>query len=548
MPARTPAPAPRAHLCARATAGLWRNPLILVSLALLAAAWIVPAARSEQADLTLMSISGTAPGLLVAAVVFAVGAMTATRARRSGVEEVEGALPAPDAARGLAALCAVGSVALAVAGLDALRLLLHRSPSAVGTILWWEVAACGLIVAAAGALGHMLAGLTRSLPVALVVLFALVVLGFLGYVVLPGLGPWIAGSGYRALSAPPLPAQALGRPLAGRAAWLACVCLACTWLILLRPPRLPRTGALPTACAVALTLAVGAGALTADLTRAVPAQVATRERIQDSPGSYHECAEVAGTRYCTLPGYSARVGTWSRIVDGVVSRTPEASRTALAIEQRLHAPAQETGGSPGSPSDSGGDAAQSILTGPDARPQDGSGPVVVPVSTRWAAPGDSGSINQAEVALLALRVASTQVTGSPAAQGPAGSPGRMGPLSGLCGARGALALYLAQSASPASEAAFAALAAHSTGADTVMVRDPDTGSGLVIGPEESALAASMRERREQTGSTHDMDAALAAHWQTLTDPATTTAQAAGILGLPVPGASTATGLCPSGGS
>lgn len=239
----------------------------------------------------------------------------------------------------------------------------------------------------------------------------------------------------------------------------------------------------------------------------------------------------------TLPGYRARVGAWSQIVDGVVSRAPEASRTALTVEQRLEVAAQGAGGSPDAPQDSG--AAQSTLTGPDAQPQAGSGPVVVPVSTRWAAPEDSESVNQKEVALLALRVASTQVTGSPTAQGP---------LSSICGARGALALYLAQSASPASEAAFAALAAHSTDDDVVIVRDPDSGAGLSIGPEETALAAAMRERRGQAGSAQDMDAAVAAHWQTLTDPATTTAQAAEILGLPAPEPSPSTGLCPSGGS
>ena len=80
-----------------------------------------------------------------------------------------------------------------------------------------------------------------------------------------------------------------------------------------------------------------------------------------------------------------------------------------------------------------------------------------------------------------------------------------------------------------------------------MVRDPDSGAGLSIGREETALAAAMRERLGEAGSALDMDAAVATHWQTLTDPVTTTAQAAEILGLPAPEPNPTTRLC-SGGS
>lgn len=496
--------APFALRCLRLT---WTSPLLLAGLVIVIVVWIPAARGAEGTDLVAASVEGQHLILLVCAVAYLAQALVASRPRRYGTEELEWSSPVPQWARAALNTGALVSYGCAIAVIAALRLvLLSQSDTAVGVAVWWEVLCSGITVVLAGLVGYLVGSRSNGLVVPLAMMAGISVAGFIGYLLVPWLGPWLFGSTPNPFFVPPLPAQALGRESWGRAAWLLAGCTACyLWLVAHRSGRRLPAGRI---IASLIVLTVGATCLFVDQHTNVSGQLAYREDLRLHPGRYQECTTQGRITFCALPGFSNRVPKWRQIVDDVSALLPAShGSTAFTVAQYVPDWSDDDGLSLPVPADSW--TAQAPTNTP-----------IVPVSTRWVADG-SGDFGVNAVAAFSIDVAYTSITGETSLRSGEDPDSRV-----LCGSQGAVVLYLARNANAETREAFDILAAH-TGGGVWAFSSLNSADSVSIGMTASLLAEQMDSDPAGT------QAALTEHWEVLTAPETTASEAAQILGLSV---------------
>jgi len=478
---------------------LLRSPLVLAGFAfgflpgLGTGVW-VPELRSASADSAFMC-------LMLAAATLVAANLAALRSRRHGTDELVATTPAPPAVRtGAHLLSVVGPVVLAVvvvvAGLanDVIRRDAYGRPDLA------ELAVGPLLVAGAGALGVLLA---RWVPSALVAPVACVAIAAFELFMNSSslfhrgwrwLGFWVQ-SGESELM-PPRPARWHLVYLVGLVSLASIGALARHGL---RRPMVVAGSA-----ALAVTVVAAAVQM-----RPVSQETwVARNALLSDPERAQVCEERAGVRYCAFPADQPLLARWAGVVAGVRAHVPAAAwPDEMAVTQRI------------TPGDLQYTPQELRRVLPDLPPSGTPLPDGGDVH-----PGSNWTTDGATALSLGLGVAS-RVVGLPLAP-PAPST--------LCDAAGqgraVVALWLGAQAGPDARGFL-----RTVGRPDVVRLE---GRPYLVQVEDSvqkSVAWGMAEvdhaRALLTRPAPDVAASLALHWDRLTDSATTTAQAAALLGL-----------------
>ncbi|WP_406437445.1 ABC transporter permease [Streptomyces sp. NBC_00631] len=404
--------------------------------------------------------------------------------RRRSLEEQFGVLAMAPARRTLAHALSVVPFALGVAlvvGVQFARAALR--PGAVGHGSVFELAVAPLAVLLAGAVGVLLA---RVLPHPAAPLLLLLVIGF-GTSLLPGgsgthgvdwLWPAVLENG-----GTPVPGELLGRP----AGWHALYLLGLTVLVVCVAMWVAggRARVLKAAAAVALAAAVaGAAGQTPGDSAGLQA---ARKAEADHPAKFQTCVERAGSRYCAYPDWEGWTVDWAAVVHRVRSEAGgDAATTRLTVRQRI----QEI---------------TDLTT--DATLPTSSTPGTVTVGTQWG-----GN----RVPEFAVGVARVLVAGSEHAS------------EDMCDARVVTTMWLALATDPTPTATFRHLRIDDSLKGSAAVLTPDGGSMSVSAQQTQVVRELLREPHDTVASR------VRSHWQQLTSPDTTTAEAARLLGVKAP--------------
>jgi hypothetical protein len=280
----------------------------------------------------------------------------------------------------------------------------------------------------------------------------------------------------------PVPSDLLGRPAAWHALYVAglCVLVVCAALLLSGG----RTRAVRTATALALT-AVTVGVI-GQIPRDTAALEAARRTASTTPQKVQSCTTHGRSTYCSFPEWNGVRDDWARVVDRVQSAAGgSAAGTRLTVRQRIDT--------------SGGVEVDTSLT---PSPQ----PAEVTVGTRWG-----GN----RVPEFAVGVASVLVAGSEDA------------AQTLCDARPVTIMWLVLGTDPTPLSTF----------KDVRLDDSTTGSGLVLAPTNGLSLTEQQTtvvRELLARPRAEISARVKAHWTELTSSKTSTAEAAKLLGVPVP--------------
>ncbi|MCX4763162.1 ABC transporter permease [Streptomyces sp. NBC_01275] len=358
-------------------------------------------------------------------------------------------------------------------------------PGAIGHGSFGELALGPLSILASGVLGVLLARLAPSPLAAMVFVVAgyLLVITASASVDEGGWAGWLSPTIFGAdTNGDPVPSDLIGRPAAWHALYVAalCVLLACAALLLSGG----RNRAVKTAGALALAATV-AGAI-GQYPRDASALDAARRTASETPQKVQSCTTYDGSTYCSFPEWSVVRSDWADVVDRVQSLAGGAAAKApLTVRQRVDL--------------SGGIESDSTLAS-SATPQE------VTVGTRWG-----GN----RVPEFAVGVASVVVMGTEAAALDA------------CDARNVTTMWLALGADPTPLQTF----------KNLRLDDSTEGSGVVLAPTNplsltARQTAVVRELLDRPRA--DVTARVKAHWTELTSANTTTAEAAKLLGVPVP--------------
>lgn len=472
--------------------------------------------------------------------------LAAGRSRRDGMEQLYGSYPATPATRsGALLLSAAGPVLLTAVLIAAGSAWISFQP-VVGQPRWWVLAAGLLVVAVGSVLGTAL-GTWQPHPMA--GLLAVLVLGLaevdlsLSYtnpLHLSGGAEWQfpwANPGEVLTSLPglivPYPPLAHLAELAGLIVLAAAVAL---W----RLAASRRGLAAVTAAALAVTVWAGwdqAGGVPAGTQAAIAAGIT-------SPAGVQQCQSLQGVRYCYYPAFAPLARQWAAPVNGVLARVPAADRQGLTVRQvwdtnpflaPLVAPENVTQLF----RCAGCVAGRRVISFQTALAADpglvpGSGPRPVYTDADW---GTGTALGAAQ---LGLAVSTAEwATGLPTT-GPDVPLSRLFPCISAGQARGAIAAWLAAGATPRAHAEFSRQTAP---ADTVVTpvgrstvatvllsgSGPFLLTGLLATAQQIALAKAMLA----LPAAH-VEQVLAASWQSWMQPATTTAQLAAALGIPLP--------------
>ncbi|MFF4661119.1 ABC transporter permease [Streptomyces sp. NPDC001381] len=359
-------------------------------------------------------------------------------------------------------------------------------PGAIGHGSLGELAVAPLMVLLAGVLGVLLA---RALPSGFVpILF--VVAFYLATVVLSTLadeGTWWGWLSPIVLTAEtggdPVPSDLLGRPAGWHALYMLGLCAVGTCGALLLSGGRTRAVKAATALALAITAAGVIGQVPHDTAGLAEA----RRTASETPEKVQSCKEYDGSTYCSFPEWTGVRDDWAAVVGRVRSLAGgTAADTALTVSQRID-------------TSSGVEA--------DAYLEPYSTPGRVTVGTRWG-----GN----RIPEFAVGVATVLVAGREDAT-----------VEDMCDARPVAIMWLALGGGPTPMDTF----------QHVRLDDSTTGSGIVLAPTDSLQLTAhqtdvVRELLQRPRA--EAAARVKAHWTELTSAATTTAQAAKLLGVPVP--------------
>jgi hypothetical protein len=438
--------------------------------------------------------------LLLGAAALIAGNLAVLRAHRDGTTNLGQVLILPAPARTLAHLLAVVPVAVlgGVLILARVAVLAVFTPAA-GHPNPYELAIGPATVLVLGALGVLLGRLTRS-PIAapltlLALLASLVVLPLLAQ---GGRAQWlqpVVAQGDPTFPAP-VPAALMARPAAAHVAYLlglaGLFAVAAVW----RAGAGRRRAAVAGLVAVALTVAGGVQQAQSPSR----ATLAARDAAMNHPSQHQTCRRLDGVSYCAFDGFAGWIPAWNTVVQAVLARVPSSARPpTLTVRQRIVVLGPDGGVDPGA-----------VAAAWRADDRAAGTPDAVTASTRW---GDS----QSAVSLAAL-VADAVVGG--------------GTGTVACGGAGVLVAWLAGQASTQTRTGLRLLAAHLHGDPRVVSFGEVGGPGVDVPQAELDVAMAALARPAA-----DIAARVQTSWATLTDPATTVAQAAQILGLPAPSAS-----------
>lgn len=479
---------------------LLRSPLVLAGLAfallpgLGSGVW-VPELRASSADSAFMC-------LMLAAGTLGASNLATLRSRRHGTEELLGTTPAPPTVRTGAHLLSVAGpvvIAMVVVAVSLASDLLRRQ--AYGRPDLAELAVGPLLVAGAGALGVLLARWVPSAlvaPVACVAIAAFELFMNSSALVATGwrwLGFWLQAGDIDLM--PPRPARWHLVYLGGLIALAAVGALARHGL----GRRIVVAGS--------VTLAVTAVAAAAQMRPVSSETWAARNALLTNPEAGQVCEELDGVRYCAFPADGPLMARWAEVVSGVRRNLPPAAWPAgLAVTQRF---------TPGdlqyTPQ-----TLREMLPDLPARgtplPDDGD-----------VHPGSNWTTDGATALSLGLGVAS-RVVGLPLVP-PA--PATLCDAAGQ--ARAVVALWLGARATPDAASALRRAAPPDVvdleGRPYLVQVETSVQQAVAWGAVEVRHARALLTRPVPEVAT-----ALARHWDRLTDPATTTAEGATLLGLP----------------
>ena len=462
--------------------------------------------------------------VLAAATLLATNA-AALRSRRRATDELLASMPTPPRVRTLASLCSVAGV-VALAGLLGGAFLLWRlAADPVTAPDPFELLTGPALVALGGCLGVALARWAPSVTVAPVVVVGLAALEFSVNLLIGGseyggrvkwLAPFVGQHG--------VARELLIRPTGWHLAYLVALVAVLGCVALLRHPATRPTIATAGSAVLVLLLAGGAQLRPLD-----PAQDPNALAAELTAAAAQDCEQRDDVTYCALPGYEPWVDRWAATVEPVLARLPERARPRpLTVRQDFLGTRLE------SLADHGGPGTAAEPTHSEVRPG------------LWRGRNAGEGAYQFG---LALGVAALAVGLSPdGALSPADAlPGQVGEGLQACTpagqARSVVALWLAGQTSersaeylrneverqggttapatgtPAPEIYFARPAAHPIGA-------------LNFGGWEAAVAVQLlRQAPDHIAGLVDR------HWDTLSDPATTTDEALALLGAdyPAPG-------------
>ncbi|MEU1178036.1 ABC transporter permease [Streptomyces sp. NPDC005820] len=361
-------------------------------------------------------------------------------------------------------------------------------PGAIGHGSLGELAVGPLTVLLAGIVGVLLARVLPSsfAPILFVIAFYLVMV-VASELATQGKGwawQWLSPITLNSLpSGEPVPSDLLGRPAGWHALYLLglCAAVACAGLLLTGG----RTRAVKAATALALATTV------AGVIGQVPHTAAletARKVASETPLKVQSCTKDDGSTYCSFPEWNGTRDDWSGVVRRVRSLAGgTASTRPLTIRQRIDV--------------TGGVEQDTSLTALST-------PGEVTVGTHWG-----GN----RVPEFAVGVATVLVTGTEEAT-----------TEELCDeARAVTIMWLALGADPTPLATF----------QDVRLNDSIEGSDVILAPTNGFVlsAAQTKVVRELLDRPRaEITERVKTHWTELTSPSTTTAQAAKLLGVPVP--------------
>ena len=405
--------------------------------------------------------------------------------RRRGVEEQFSVLVMSPPRRTLAHLLSVVPFAAGVAlvvgvqfGWAALR------PGAVGHGSLAELAVAPLTVLLSGAVGVLLARVLpyAATPVLFVVALAVVVT-LLGGVTggahgVQWLWPTVQENG-----GTPVPGELLGRPAGWHALYLAGLTVLAASVAMAVAGGRTRTLQVVAAVALAATVA-GVIGQTPGTTALLQAQ---RKAEADHPAKFQTCVERDGSRYCAYPDWTGWTADWAGTVRRVRAEAGGAAATTrLTVRQRIEEITDLT----------------TDATLPTSSARD-----TVTVGTQWG-----GN----RVSEFAVGVARVLVAGSER------------DAESMCDARVVTTMWLALATDPAPADTFRHLRIDDSLSGPASVRTPDGGSMGVTAQQTQVVRELLREPHDEIA------ARVKSHWPELTSAATTTAEAARLLGVKVP--------------
>ncbi|MHC5905896.1 ABC transporter permease [Streptomyces sp. S6] len=520
VPLAIPGPAAGVRALARTEARrLLEHPALLGSLALCLGLWIYTTAVSGSTDYPVLHDEDRylqSQLLVLAAGTFLAMHLAVLRPAREDTDAWFQALVLQPWQRAAAHLLAViPAVVLTTVLVGARMLWLSLLPGAVGSPSPGELAAGPASVLLAGTLAVLIGTITTSVAA------GPIVLGLVGIAtVVAGLAPfsgwrWWGPVALEDSSHSSLPSGLLYRPAGRHLLYLLLLAAAVAVAAVLRSGL--RTRAVHVTFALALAGAVTAGAVQS---RPTPNSVtAAREHALKSPADEQRCVHQGQFTYCAYPEFVDRHRQWSKVVEGVLRRAPERLRAEkYAVRQHVGSFTKSTGLSRVQiPLDSWAEDDRRAGT-----------PGAVVVGTDWGNGSDSG--DDATIG-LAVAFAERLVEGNAPEDsgtrqgGPVGGAGSM-----VCGSRGVVMLWLA------------AQATRETGSALRSQLDRSFGGLVHFG--NLTMIRTRRADAETALRLLDQPAAqvgnkVSRHWDELTAPDTTSAQAARLLGVHAPATSDA---------
>jgi hypothetical protein len=381
---------------------LLRHPAVLVATALVLLIWVI-SARSESGRFPVLFYSAFEIQLQL--VPLAVGAMLGgnlamLRSYRHGAEVFYGVAPLPAWRRTLAHLLSVLSLA-AVVGLVAVARIvqLAAESGAVGRPDPRELAVAPVLVAFFGALGVLLARLTRSTAI-VPLLLAFVTLSWMFGALspIPSGARWLSPlppSGFAGVDQPQ-PSNLLDRPAGPHLIYLIALVIVLGSVAILSAgaPRLPVVATTAVALLVSgVTAGMQVGGPSGDV-------VARRTAAMNAPAATQRCEHRDAVTYCAFPDFLPRVKQWDRVVTDVRRQVPaQLANQPFVVRQRVLTASGVT-------VIGGGALVEMYAVNHDWAADDerAGTPNSVPIGTNWGAPRDETA--------FAARVAHRLITGS----------------------------------------------------------------------------------------------------------------------------------------
>ncbi|AXG82735.1 ABC transporter permease [Streptomyces paludis] len=481
------------------------HPALLASLVLCVGLWVYdtvfgPAAYPvlhDEARFLQVQL------LLPAAGTFLAVHLAVLRPARDGTDAWFEALVLEPWQRVAAHLLAVLPVAGAVAVLAGARITwLALLPGAVSAPAAAELATGPAAVLLAGVLAVLVATLIRSVAA------GPITLGILGIATVVGALFPFSGRRWWGLIAIEdemrdlLPSGLAHRPAGLHVLYLVLLAVGLGAAALLRSGLRGRT----VTAVVALALA---GALTAGAAQSRPepgAVTAAGERAVNSPSGEQRCVRRESVTYCAFPEYLDRHRQWSEVVDGILRWVPdEAKERRYTVRQHIVSLVK-----------SGGLAQITIPVdnwAADDRRAGTEGAVVA--GSAWGNDGDYA--NDATIGFAAAFAQHVTAAGR--------APNTTGTSTRVCGGQSLVTLWLAAQATPETASALRSRMSRSFGGavgfGTLTTVDAERG-------DAEAVLRLLERPTEETG------ARIKRSWNELTDPATTSQQAAQLLGISAP--------------